>query len=129
MWRVRRSKTSEHDEQAALIQWTHTVARYVPEILLLHAIPNGGKRELITAQRLRAEGVKPGVPDLFLPVPRYGKHGLYLEMKGSKRQPSSIQQHWIRDLRAQGYRVEVCYGWVEAAKIIAEYLGNIKVNF
>ena len=42
----------------------------VPDLELLHAIPNGGKRDKVTAAKLKAEGVKAGIPDIFLPVPK-----------------------------------------------------------
>ena len=75
-----------------------------PELRLLHAIPNGGKRDIRTAAMLKAEGVKPGVPDICLPVPRGGKHGLYIELKRRKGGTvSKAQEAWIRALMAQGF--------------------------
>lgn len=41
----------------------------VPELEWLHAIPNGGARDGFTAASLKAEGVKRGILDMFLPVP------------------------------------------------------------
>jgi hypothetical protein len=72
---------TEHDEQVALSRWVTLLQPRHPELALLHAIPNGGHRHKAVAVRLKAEGVKRGVPDLCLPVPRGGHHGLYLEMK------------------------------------------------
>ena len=54
-----------------------------PELELMYAIPNGGKRHIHTAVVLKQTGVKSGVPDIFLPV-RRGKHGLFIEMKRKK---------------------------------------------
>src|SRR5262245_57218105 len=48
---------------------------------LCFAIPNGGARDVITAGRLKAEGVKAGVPDVCCPVARWRWHSLYLEFK------------------------------------------------
>ena len=56
---------SEHSQQAALFCWAAQHVGSIPELALLFAIPNGGKRDKITGARMRAEGVKPGVPDIF----------------------------------------------------------------
>lgn len=72
---------SETLEQQALFQWAAYNETIIPELKLLHAIPNGGKRYKATAVRLKKEGVRSGVPDVFLPVARHDKHGLYVEMK------------------------------------------------
>lgn len=47
----------------------------------LHHIPNGGHRSAVEAAIFKAMGVKPGVWDLFLPVPTTRAPGLYLELK------------------------------------------------
>ena len=52
---------SEHDEQYKLFLWT----RYRPELKWMFAIPNGGIRDRITAARMKQEGVKSGVWDIF----------------------------------------------------------------
>ena len=75
---------SESDEQIALFDWARVMTSQIPELRLLFHIPNGGYRNKITAARMAREGVKAGVPDLFLPVSRYGKHGLFIEMKRKK---------------------------------------------
>ena len=72
---------TEHDEQAALFQWAELMAAQIPELRLMFAIPNGGHRHIGVARKLKAEGVKPGVPDIFLPVARNKFHGLFIEMK------------------------------------------------
>ena len=54
---------SEHIEQVNFVNW---VEYNYPKIKLF-AIPNGGKRSIKTAIDLKSEGVKRGVPDLFIP--------------------------------------------------------------
>ncbi|MBS3932992.1 MAG: VRR-NUC domain-containing protein [Truepera sp.] len=79
--------------------------------------------EKATAGKLKAEGVRPGVPDLCLPVPRGPYHGLYLELKrrrGGKL--SLIQQTWLDRLTAQGYRTVVAKGASEAIRELERYL-------
>ncbi|MES9947195.1 MAG: VRR-NUC domain-containing protein [Candidatus Thiodiazotropha sp.] len=119
-----RNGATEHQEQAALFRWaTFAQARW-PELGLLHAIPNGGQRNKIVAARLKAEGVRPGVPDLCLPVARGRWHGLYIELKALGGRPSKAQRQWIRALRRQGYRAELCVGWTGARRMIEDYLNT-----
>ncbi len=115
---------SEHAEQAQLVTWASLLARAVPELGLLFAIPNGGARHRAVAGKLRAEGVKSGVPDLCLPVARQGAHALYLEMKRRHGGRLSVEQRWwAEQLAAQGCRVLRCDGAAEASVALLEYLG------
>ena len=77
----------------------------------------------IEAARLRAQGVKSGVPDLCLPVARGGNHGLYIELKRQRGGRISEEQvRWIDGLLEQGYAAAICKGWQEAASVIIDYL-------
>jgi len=120
--RRRPSRQDEHAEQAALFRWAEFARSRLPELVLLHAIPNGGHRHKATAARLKAEGVKRGVPDVCLPVARNGAHGLYIELKTERGKPTPEQLGWIRALRRQGYVAEVCRGWESARSMIEHYL-------
>lgn len=114
---------TEDQEQIALVNWARMQEKRYPELRLLFHIPNGGSRGKAEAGRFRAMGVKAGVPDLFLPVPRFGWHGLFLEMKRAKGgRVSPEQKKWIADLEAQGYCALVCCGFEEATANIMVYL-------
>ena len=94
-----------------------------PELGLLYAIPNGGKRAIKTAIALKAQGVKSGVPDMCLPVARGGYHGLYIELKRQKGGVvSETQKSWITALNTQGYKAIICHGAEEAIEQIRGYL-------
>ena len=113
----------EHDEQRRLFQWAACQRVTYPDLQWLYAIPNGGKRSKATAGKLKAEGVKPGVPDVALDVARGGWFGLRLELKRRKKSHvSDVQDAWHRRLWAQGYKVEVCYGWEQASVALIRYL-------
>ena len=99
----------------------------MPELRLLHAIPNGGHRNKITAAKLKAEGVKPGVPDICLPVARGEYHGLYIELKTRKGKLSPRQQTWLADLNNEGFKSLICRGWVAARQEIEHYLNLRKI--
>lgn len=117
-----RNIPTEHDEQVALFQWADLAKGEYPELALLFAIPNGGKRHIVTAMRLKDEGVKPGVPDVCLPVARGGYHGLFIEMKRTGGRVSPEQQKWLSALRKQRYQTHLCYDWGTAKDYILLYL-------
>lgn len=114
---------SESGEQVALFCWAALHVELYPELRLLFAIPNGGLRNKITAARMKAEGVKSGVPDTFLPVNRGKWHGLFIELKRhGKHHISAEQAQWMIDLRAQGFAACVCVGWEAARDMLVSYL-------
>ena len=113
---------TEHKEQVVLFQWASIEAKKIPELALLHAIPNGGSRHPAEAKNLKAAGVKPGVPDLCLPVARGKYHGLYIELKSSKGKLSEYQDQWLKSLSHQGFLAICCHGFDEAKSAILNYL-------
>lgn len=124
--RMARPVADEHQEQVALCGWwkLYSRGRGVPESLLF-AIPNGGRRDAVTGARLKAEGVRAGIPDLFLAVPRGAWAGLFIEMKrrrGGRASPEQQAMHTC--LAASGYRVSVCRGWDEARAALEAYMGD-----
>lgn len=113
---------SEHDEQAALFDWA--AYQQTPELAMLFAIPNGGDRHILVAKKMRREGVKAGIPDIFLAVPREDYHGLFIEMKFDKNRPTKHQIWWLKMLEVHGYKTAVCWNWEAATEVIEEYLGQ-----
>lgn len=112
----------ESSEQMLVIDWAMRAECTWPEIALIHHIPNGGQRNKAVAAKLKAEGVKAGVPDLCLPVARCGFHGLYIELKAQGGKPTANQKQWIEKLTAQGYLAKVCVGFESAQQLIESYL-------
>lgn len=113
----------EHDEQCALFRWIDANAPAMPDLAKAFAIPNGGLRTLRTASMLKAEGVKPGIPDVMLLVPRDGYHGLMIEMKRPTGTLSPSQIDWQFAFSKDGYRVKLATTWEMARDHILEYLG------
>lgn len=101
---IAKEKTpSEDREQMLFIQWFR---RNYADIVIFH-IPNGGYRRPSEAARLKAMGVTPGVPDLFIP-----KWHLFIEMKKSKGGKLSLDQNlMIAYLESVGYKCLVGYGF------------------
>lgn len=122
MHKIDLSKESGH--QYAVMLWSQQagIRKRWPELALLHAIPNGGSRAIPEAAALKRTGVKTGVPDLHLPVPRGKFHSLYIEMKRPGGKPSESQKWWIEKLEQYGNLALLCEGWEEAVKCLSEYL-------
>jgi len=106
---------TESQEQINFVQWMRL--QYPQH--WVHASPNGGVRNIVTAARLKKEGVSAGFPDLFIPSLR-----LFIEMKRIKGGVvSAEQQEWITYLREHGYRCAVCKGFDEAKDVVRETIG------
>lgn len=121
---------TEHGCQMAIFCWSNLaeVKKQYPVLQYMFAIPNGGWRGMIQGAALKAEGVKPGVPDILLPVKRGLWSGLFIELKrpssGNRPQGkvSSEQQDFIYFLTIQGYKCRVCVGWIQARDQIVNYM-------
>ena len=104
---------TEHEEQREFVSWFRKT--FNTRIL---AIPNGGARTIVTASRLKAEGVSPGVPDLFIPA-----WGLWVEMKRVKNGVITAEQRdWIYYLTDNQYHCIVAKGCDDAIKQISEFI-------
>ena len=114
-------RDTESFEQRQLIQWCRTD----PRLQYLFHIPNEsvGGRGWIT--RNRQLGVKSGVPDLMLPIPAKGYHGMFIEMKTKTGRVSASQKKWIRALTDLGYLAVIARGWEDARDQIERYLDDI----
>lgn len=113
----------ETEEQAALIEWADkTVIDGICIGDYLIHIPNEGKRGPKAARDAKRLGLRKGVPDLFLALPRSGYAGLWIEMKSGKGMPTEAQVAWITRLTRAGYMAKVCYGFKHAQAQIQYYL-------
>lgn len=130
-------RATEEQECIALVDWAIRQAVTIKELGLLFHIPNGakmswtrnakGERYSANAQKMIRMGLKPGVHDYFLPVPRNyaGKlrAGLWIEMKVKGKPLSDTQQWWEKEMLDQGYACATCYTWLMARDLILDYLG------
>lgn len=125
----------ERHSQEALFNWAVLATGRHPELAALYAIPNAGgftgtfKSNMLRVLAMKREGVRPGVPDVHLPVARGGYHALYIEMK---RDRSGIltpeQTGWAKRLALYGNKVVVAHGFDEAKTVLEEYLSLPKTK-
>lgn len=114
--------SSEENEQIMLFQWAAVAKNTFPELELMYHVPNEGKRSAVTGSRFKQMGLRPGVPDIILPVARGGYIGLAVEMKYGKNTLTDNQRKWLGMLAGAGHKTAVCYSFDEAKKTIVDYL-------
>jgi len=126
---------TEHDLQKAYFGWLMSLpAQYKDidvdqlraDLWLAHAIPNGGKRSISEAAAFVAEGVKSGIPDVFIPIPNESPGdfvaGLYIEFKKSGGKVSEGQRCFLNMLHEKGYRCFVINDLETAQNETMKYL-------
>ena len=110
---------TEHCEQVNFVNWFEY---QYPKVKLM-AIPNGEKRHIAVAKRLKKEGVRKGVPDLFIP-----EWQIWIEMKRQKGgRLNQEQKEWLDYLEKCGYIVAVCKGFDEAKAFIVKTIKDKKL--
>ena len=130
--RKERCPISEHDEQVALFDWAKIYSKEIPELKTMFAIPNQGgvgRSSIVRGVKMVKEGLKSGVPDIFLPVARGDFHGLFLEMKFGKGRVSKEQKYWLNSLTLAGYLCVVCFDFESAKDAVLDYVsGNLDLE-
>ena len=123
----RKKQSNEESKlQQACVKWFNM--QYSRYNYILFAIPNGGKRGVITASILKSEGTLAGVADFFLSVPKVTynkettKHGLFIEMKTKDGRQSESQKEFQKKVELVGYQYTICRSVEEFIKTINDYL-------
>jgi hypothetical protein len=109
---------SENWHQKQLIQWV----KQFPWGQFLFHIPNettGGRGWIVRNSQM---GCRKGVPDLMLPIPMHGYHGMFIEMKRPGGNMDETQKRWIAALNDMGYHAVCCKGWREARDVLQRYM-------
>jgi hypothetical protein len=122
-----RRQQPEHHDQSIIFAWARLYEDKIPALRLMFAVPNAARRSPRQAAWLKAEGMKAGVPDIWLPVPMGNAHGLVIELKSQRSDGrwgtvTLEQREWLDLLAARGYTTAVCLGAQEAMRTIATYL-------
>lgn len=110
----------EENIQRALFAWLRIKHGDVAD-QFIH-VPNGGYRSKATAGRLKAAGVRRGVPDILGFVPRHNFVGIAIELKATGGRLTPQQAEWLDHLNSIGWLATVCVGLDKAQETIASYL-------
>jgi len=112
-------KNNEHKIQVECVKLFRY--KYAALHYRLFAIPNGGQRNKTVAAKMKSEGVLRGVWDLFLAVPRNGKHGLFIEIKYGYNKLTEHQEIFKSHLQSD-YAFGVAYSVEEFLQLVNDYL-------
>lgn len=118
-------KHIESAYQTQVVEWSRWAfkanpARY-PHLEMLHCSLNGVKLSGTQAKIAKGQGMLSGVPDLFLPVPKNGFHGLFIEMKSDKGRVTENQHWFLTNAESLSYKTVICYSAKEAISAIQAY--------
>ena len=120
---------TEHQIQSAFIQWVRIAEKQDERLNLLFHPANGGKRNIITAVRLKQLGTRPGIPDVMLPIPMYCDkglqvdfYGLAIEFKTAKGKASQAQSDYMDLLTKYGWLCVICTTPEAAIQTVKDYL-------
>jgi hypothetical protein len=111
---------TEHQIQKAFFDWL--ALAYPGANLVTWATPNAARRSPQMAAMMKAEGLRSGVPDVFMAMPRGEYHGLFLEFKSHTGRLTENQKVYVINLRNMGYQVEVVRSFDEARLIVVKYM-------
>ena len=120
-------KGKKHDkpEERMQIEFFNQVPIFFPKLptKLLFAVPNGGSRNIIEAKNLKAQGVKSGVSDVLLLIPKKGYSCLCLEFKTPTGKQSEEQIEFQRQAEKASNKYVVVRSVKEAIDTLKRYLG------
>ncbi len=115
---------SELQEQIRVIAWwdKNSLAFGLPQFALF-SIPNGSSlTSIIYAANLKRSGLRSGIEDLFLAVPRDGWHGLFIEMKAHDGKLSPEQVTISAHHKSLLYGSFAAFSHEQAIEAIKSYL-------
>lgn len=127
-------KTTERQEQIAFVSYVLQAYAHRPDFIrgLFFAVPNGawlgGKRPAYVMEKMKGEGVLPGVADLLYLQPRGEYAYLAIEMKTPQRKKEKTggltdeQLDFLQNVIIAGGRADICYGADEAIALFDWYM-------
>lgn len=89
---------------------------------LIFAVPNGGSRHKIEAANMKRQGIKAGVADVILLIPKNGFASLCLEFKTDSGRQSDEQKEFQRQAESCGSKYVIVRSVAEAIQATKEYL-------
>lgn len=113
--RMKKRKNPEEQIQCAVVD--HLRYRAYPDVVWFH-VPNGGKRNIATAARLKRMGVRAGVSDIL--AFRCGEM-FALELKAPKGRPTETQLEFLSNWREAGGHGVVAEGVGEAIAVLESW--------
>jgi len=112
-------RQEEHLLQVSICKWLD-INQYFPYF----AIPNGGLRHKLVAIKLKREGAKSGVADMFWMVSNNNWKGLFVEVKIEKGKQSQSQKEFEAVAIKHGYYYAVVRSIDDCINLISRFRKN-----
>lgn len=113
---------SEYDHQCALFDWADMNLGRYPDLVYMFSTLNGVRLPIGLAKKVKRAGMKKGVPDVWLPVPRGQFLGMVFEMKVRGNSLTIEQAGFLNRMAAAGWATGCFYDWQDAAGAVVLYL-------
>ena len=120
-----RSKEVHNNEEARIqTEFFKLLPLYFPNIpdKLIFAVPNGGSRHVREAANLKRQGVKPGVSDVIVLIPKKGFASLCLEFKIKRGKQSDHQKEFQKQAELCRNKYVVVRSASQAIEELKKYL-------
>ena len=89
---------------------------------LIFAVPNGGSRHKAEAANMKRQGIKAGVADVILLIPKKGFGSLCIEFKTQSGQQSPEQKIFQQEAEKHGNKYVIVRSVAEAIETVKWYL-------
>lgn len=125
-------KQNESKLQIACVKWFDLQYPHLKNNLF--AIPNEGARTPANGARMKAQGRRAGVADMFLTVVKkkaetgttvtFECAGLFIEFKADKGKQNENQLAFENAVKSKGYEYVIMRSFDEFKSLIEDYLGS-----
>lgn len=121
---LKAKRVISHEEADIQADFFNKLKLFFPTLpdKLIFSIPNGGSRHKLEAVNMKRQGVKSGVSDVILLIPKKGYASLCLEFKTEKGKQSDEQKEFQRQAEMCGNKYVVVRSVANAIGIVKEYL-------
>jgi hypothetical protein len=109
----------EHKLQVSICKWLDFTQDFY-----YYAIPNGGARHRLVAIKLKMEGVKAGVADMFWMLSNKNWNGLFIEVKIEKGTQQINQKAFEQIALAHGYYYAIVKSIDDCENLIKKFKAN-----
>jgi hypothetical protein len=118
--------SSEDEQQIAVFDWIEAQSKKHPILDSIYAIPNGSNKSIQQRVLFKRTGLKSGVWDIHVPIPRLGFAGLYIEMKWTSG--LSDNQKEFHKLLKDTHVFAMCYTAKQAITVLESYLSSDTID-